>query len=552
MGKKGKRFIDRHRDVVHTFKVVSRSQRDPLVADDNAPQAVLQHTQQQQKKNEKEEEETYGVFFDDDYDYLQHLRGVKEAINWDEPDLEVYTIRKPDPQAGKKELRDKKLVLPSSAFESYIEEPIGLLNRAAPVSGPRPELDPDVVAGLDDGGGDGDDVLSTEGATCHPDDDDALPDDFVLMLNAEQPIHTLDDDDDGDGEWEEDNDSDDDDDDKEMPPLEEPYTINTNTLPSSNILSTYREHQQDKSGDSDEGNEERDFSSDFNDSEAEDEVASLDGDGVWGGDHKPVGTFRTESHFTDYSLTSSVLYRNQGLTNLDDCFEEKFIREYQEEHVGALDGEDIEGWVDESSPLFKQAVKQTKNQVMTPDQLNNTEEDDRTRIIEWIKDMQYCQTHQPHRDQDKEEIEVSDDEESEKWDCESILTTASTLYNHPRTITDPPRRKRIAVDPRTGIPIEHRVGGLTKRNLAHHDSAPNNKDDNTLDTQTLITSMSAISIRPPGETSEERRCRKKALKELRRERRIEKKLNRSAFKDEKKRQEKIMLNNKYNYKISLM
>lgn len=36
------------------------------------------------------------------------------------------------------------------------------------------------------------------------------------------------------------------------------------------------------------------------------------------------------------------------------------------------------------------------------------------------------------------------------------------------------------------------------------------------------------------------------------ERRIEKKLNRSAFKDEKKRQEKIMQNNKYNYKISLM
>ena len=41
-------------------------------------------------------------------------------------------------------------------------------------------------------------------------------------------------------------------------------------------------------------------------------------------------------------------------------------------------------------------------------------------------------------------------------------------------------------------------------------------DEVVADTQTLITSMSAISIRPPGETTEERRFRKKALKELRR------------------------------------
>lgn len=44
-GKKGKRFLDKRRDVLHTFKVVSRSQRDPLVADPSAPQAVLQPTE---------------------------------------------------------------------------------------------------------------------------------------------------------------------------------------------------------------------------------------------------------------------------------------------------------------------------------------------------------------------------------------------------------------------------------------------------------------------------------------------------------------------------
>lgn len=41
-GKKGRKFIDKKRDVLHTFKVVARSQRDPLAADETAPQGVLQ------------------------------------------------------------------------------------------------------------------------------------------------------------------------------------------------------------------------------------------------------------------------------------------------------------------------------------------------------------------------------------------------------------------------------------------------------------------------------------------------------------------------------
>lgn len=47
---------------------------------------------------QKAEQEKYGIFFDDDYNYLQHLRGVREAVNWDDEDLEVYTIRCEDPQ----------------------------------------------------------------------------------------------------------------------------------------------------------------------------------------------------------------------------------------------------------------------------------------------------------------------------------------------------------------------------------------------------------------------------------------------------------------------
>lgn len=42
------------------------------------------------------------------------------------------------------------LQLPSSVFASEFEEDEGMLRKAAPRSGPRPDLDPDIVAALDD------------------------------------------------------------------------------------------------------------------------------------------------------------------------------------------------------------------------------------------------------------------------------------------------------------------------------------------------------------------------------------------------------------------
>lgn len=66
--------------------------------------------------------------------------------------------------------------------------------------------------------------------------------------------------------------------------------------------------------------ESSDIDSNFdNDSEAMDEIGSLDG---------PQFTFKdeeTKSRFTDYSMSSSVIRRNEQLTLLDDRFEKVFI-----------------------------------------------------------------------------------------------------------------------------------------------------------------------------------------------------------------------------------
>ena len=50
----------------------------------------------------------------------------------------------------------------------------------------------------------------------------------------------------------------------------------------------------------------------------------------------------------------------------------------------------------------------------------------------------------------------------------------------------------------------------------------------------VISGASVSTYRPPGETAEERRLRKQAVKDQQRERRVEKKMNKLAFKEEKR------------------
>lgn len=51
---------------------------------------------------------------------------------------------------GKPKSETIGLNLPSSVFASEYEEDEGLLRKAAPHSGPRPDLEPEIVAALDD------------------------------------------------------------------------------------------------------------------------------------------------------------------------------------------------------------------------------------------------------------------------------------------------------------------------------------------------------------------------------------------------------------------
>merc|ERR1712173_323008 len=88
-------------------------------------------------------------------------------------------------------------------------------------------------------------------------------------------------------------------------------------------------------------------------------------------------------------------------------------------------------------------------------------------------------------------------------------------------------------------------GRLKGGSEADDDSDSHDYDD----TQTISSRISAISFRNKHETPEEKKARKVAVKELKKERRVEKKANTTAFKLEKRKQEKLEMCNLKNAQV---
>lgn len=415
MPNKKKKFIDKKNSV--TFHLVHRSQRDPLQASDDAASHVLISADD---KKRKEEQVKYGIYYEDDYNYLQHLKDTNEGYEL-EPVVDRFRVAQ--------NVTEKKpgLQLPSSVFQTDVETDVGLLNRAVPIKGPQPDWDPDIVEGLDD---DFD----------FNDPDNMLDDDFMMMANAAR------DKDDGEPE------------------------------------------------------EEDDFGSDFgSDDFSDDEDRFMEEE--------------TKTQFTNYSMSSSVMRRSEGLTLLDDRFE-KLYEQYEDTEIGALDHEDIDG--SKSGTVLDSILEEFEKEQETKKfkELENRNDD-----VEVESEDEGCDI-----------VEMVIEEPKEKWDCESILSTYSNLYNHPKLITEPNNKKKIELTSKLQIPKDSLVKpGLTRKQV-EKEIHQNQKAD------------CAITYRPKDETLEEKRARKQAVKQERKERRQEKKMNKELFKSEKKRQEKEVLN----------
>ena len=431
-----------------TFKLVHRSQHDPLAADASAPQFVLQECK---SARSREEQARYGVYYDDDYDYMQHLMSVDELDGPEERDLlPVRAKQAPDAKAA------AKLMLPSSLFESQVQQATAMLATDAGLRGPRPDWDPDIVAALDD---DFD----------YDDPSNLLEDDFVLQANARAPCDP--------SEGEKGNSSREDEERKER-----------------ESCSGFRAQ------DSDEGDED----------EAEGEESEK------------------QSCFTSYSMTSSVMRRNAGLSLLDQQFETLFESEYGDEtEIGALDVHEIEG---QDDPNHSQSMKS-----LIRGRKGETEERFDAKAL--IDERLHYELPDEAGDEAVVEMQVDDKRDREdRFDCESILSTYSSLYNHPKLICEAKSGsrsadRRVRVNPTTGVPVDSSNAGLTPSGLKRLDGA-------TRGSGTGAT----LPARRGDETQEEKKARKALVKDQRRERRMERKANRESFRQEDQRLSKECMN----------
>ncbi|EFA07437.1 protein LTV1 homolog [Tribolium castaneum] len=435
---KTRKFIDKKKAI--TFQLVHRSQQDPLIADENAPQRVLVPIHEKEKR--LEEQHKYGIYYNDDCNYLEHLKDSKDnQVEW--PDHVEKSLKE----------RRVKLDLPATVFASKHEEKEGMLSKAAPVSGPQLQLDPDLVAAMDE---DFD----------YSDPENQLEDNFIELAEG---------------------------------------------------VASDQEFDDEFEVESDLGSEERD------------EVGSLPDSQL------SFNEEETKSRFTSYSMTSSVIRRNEQLTLLDDRFEQMYA-DYDDNEIGALDCEEIEGHVPESSDILLQYAqefeKSQQNEKLDKEVIKAKIDESLTKDSKSEEEMVYMEVPQ-----------------KEKWDCESILSTYSNIYNHPKLIKEPAKEK-IQISKKTGIPMnilgsnKLTQKALDKLNLENE--FIESRGPKSTGVQSVISQLSTLSVRPRGETPDERRDRKKLLKDYKRERRLEKKANALAFKEEAKRQVKISMNNRNN------
>ena len=158
MGRNKKKFIEKNEGV--KFYLVHRSQKDPLYldekagervllpADDNVNDDLISMLSTNRKKEtaaeierRRLEQHKFGIYYEDDYDYLQHLKERDENV---------------EIEAGKEDLAEllnpnkPKLQLPSSVFASEYEEDVGYFNQAAPDNDPKINWDPEIVEILDE------------------------------------------------------------------------------------------------------------------------------------------------------------------------------------------------------------------------------------------------------------------------------------------------------------------------------------------------------------------------------------------------------------------
>ena len=136
-----------------------------------------------------------------------------------------------------------------------------------------------------------------------------------------------------------------------------------------------------------------------------------------------------------------------------------------------------------------------------------------------------------HVDIDRRKFERED----AKWDCESILSLRSNLYNHPGTITEPNSKPPQTIKlGKNGLPVGYGPsnGFVSTRMEKIGEGGESDGDDNG-DGVVWSKPSTGPNIRKKGETADEKKARKAAVKAAKRESRATKKEMKVMFAQER-------------------
>ncbi|KNC79020.1 hypothetical protein, variant [Sphaeroforma arctica JP610] len=479
----------------------------------------------------KSKQAEQGIYYDDNYDYLKHLKTVGE-----DPEGVLIAAPKrkgvhiPDPTAP-------IIDLPADVFASETQNEVGMLNLAAPRTGLNVDVDFEMLAQLD--------------SDAEHDDEWAMGDDFIELGE-------------GDGEGIVDEGHDDDAHHADDTTWHFMKNKNNTSAAAGSLSGGSYSSGSVRGGRSDD---------DFEDF-ADEEVQS------------------TTSRFTEYSMTSSVMHRNDKLQLLDDQFESIYAQ-YDEEDMGELDEETTEGRkeLDDFNDLLDEfmATKEIGKRVGGPegflhpdkDVINSDavqrsiagaveevlSDDERTRQRlhnekkdEWIKERLM------------DELEEKRIRENNAWDCETIVSTYSNIYNHPTLIKESHTRSRrrkgaegdgekevlgeSSVPVAEGESVEIETGKGSGKGVGNvivevdvkvkgnkdvgdspdEDAASDSGNESGEDEEPLNKGQK----RDKTESKAEKKARKAAVKQERHARRANKKTTKGVYKQEELRQEKLV------------
>ncbi|KAI9307818.1 Low temperature viability protein-domain-containing protein [Cunninghamella echinulata] len=516
MPKKG--FIDR-KQAKH-YHVVHRSQRDPLINDTDASSRVLQEVvpgnlikhktpeeleriRAKPKKMTQDEIDQrvgqaalHGIFFDDaEYDYMQHLKpmGAPDAVF-----LEAPTARKEKTKQQEKQQQSTGLFddvnskknpnlfeLPTDVLPSSVEVNTKLMGQTGLEGGLQPDMDPRLREVLE--------ALEDEEYV-----EDDLDESFFDNLNddAAEPYNP-----------DEDEYYDDEEEEYEYEDIEEDGPVDPENYDWQTAFNKFKRNQ--KRGGSDD---------EFDDDD-----------------------FDIRSKGTGFSVSSSAMHRNAQLRTLDDRFdriEEEYMNDDDEEDH-EFDGDiskeraDFESILDDFLANYEVVGNKIAPKLEGEDSIQKLDTIrkalDRINIKE--EDEEEAAKREKKQRSAKEKLDDPwarpEQRKKATWDCQSVLSTYSNLENHPQLISDRGPKKKISIDPKTGMPILVEDDSKKQRNKYakyksrkhgdDNDGEDNNEDANDDDSEEEEEEEedrpNLGERRSKAETKEEKKLRKQAIKD---------------------------------------